>query len=56
MLRTTYVDLKPVTATTPTASKSNTGTIVAIVIGAVVVIAIVAFVVLRRRPKSVETE
>jgi peptide/nickel transport system substrate-binding protein len=56
MLRTTYVDLKPVTATTTTESKSNTGTIVAVVIGVLVVIAIIAFVLLRRRPKSVETE
>jgi len=57
MLRTTYVDLKPVAATTSTTTESsNTGVIVAIVAAVVVAIAIVAFVLLRRRPKSVETE
>jgi peptide/nickel transport system substrate-binding protein len=55
MLRDTYVNLKPVTATEETAeSGSNTGVIVAIVVAVVVVIAIIALVLVRRRPKSVE--
>ena len=56
MLRDTYVNLKPVVATTNTAEDggSSTGVIVAVVIAAVVVIAIIAFVILRRRPRSVE--
>jgi len=57
MLRTTYVDLKPVAAaTTTTEGGGNTALIAGIVAAAVVVIAIVALVLLRRRPKSVETE
>jgi len=55
MLRTTYVDLKPVAAaTTTTSSGGNTALIAGIVAAVVVVIAIIAFVLLRRRPKSVE--
>jgi hypothetical protein len=47
MLRDTYIDLKPVTATTNTAeSGSSTGVIVAVV----VVIIVVAPVLMRRRP------
>jgi len=57
MLRTTYIDLKPVAAaTSTTTARSNTTLIAAIVAAVVVVLAIVAFVLLRRRPKSVETE
>ena len=56
MLRTTYIDLKPVGTATPTSGGGNTGTIVAIVLAVIVVIAIVVFVVMRRRPKRVETE
>jgi len=56
LLRTTYVDLKPVSTATTTSAGSSTGVVVAIVLVALVVIAIVVFVVLRRRPKSVETE
>ena len=56
MLKTTYIDLKPVAAATTTSGGSNTGTIVAIVLAVVVVIGIVIFVIVRRRPKSVETE
>jgi len=55
MLRTTYVDLKPVVATgTSKTDTSDTGTIVAIVLAVIIIIAIVTFVVVRRRPKSVE--
>jgi peptide/nickel transport system substrate-binding protein len=57
MLRDTYVNLKPVTATENAAtpgSSSNTGLIVGIVIAVLVVIAVVALVMLRRRPRSVE--
>lgn len=56
MLRTTYVDLKPVATVTTTSGGSSTGAIVAIVLAALVVIAIVVFAVMRRRPKRVETE
>ena len=56
MLRTTYVDLKPVATVTTTSAGRSTGAIVAIVLAALVVIAIVVFVVMRRRPKRVETE
>jgi len=56
MLRTTYIDLKPVGTATTTSGGGNTGTIVAIVLAVIVVIAIVVFVVMRRRPKRVETE
>ena len=56
MLKTTYIDLKPVAAATTTSGGSNSGTIVAIVLAVVVVIGIVIFVIVRRRPKSVETE
>lgn len=56
MLRTTYIDLKPVATATTTSAGSSTGAIVAIVLAALVVIAIVVFVVMRRRPKRVETE
>lgn len=56
MLRTTYVDLKPVATVTTTSGGSSTGAIVAIVLAALVVIAIVVFAVMRRRPKHVETE
>jgi len=56
MLRTTYIDLKPVATATTTSAGSSTGAIVAIVLAAPVVIAIVVFVVMRRRPKRVETE
>lgn len=56
MLRTTYIDLKPVATATTTSGGGNTGTIVAIVLAVIVVIAIVVFVVMRRRPKRVETE
>ena len=56
MLKTTYIDLKPVAAATTTSGGSNTGTIVAIVLAVVVVIGIIVLVVMRRRPKSVETE
>ncbi len=57
MLRTTYVDLKPVAAaSTTTEGGGNTALIAGIVAAVVVVIAILALVLLRRRPKSVETE
>ena len=56
MLKTTYIDLKPVAAATTTSGGSNSGTIVAIVLAVVVVIGIIIFVIVRRRPKSVETE
>jgi peptide/nickel transport system substrate-binding protein len=56
MLRTTYIDLKPKAATTATVNGSGTGKIVAIVVAALVVLGVIAFVLLRRRPKSVETE
>ena len=56
MLRTTYIDLKPVATVTTTSAGRSTGAIVAIVLAALVVIAIVVFVVMRRRPKRVETE
>ena len=55
MLRDTYVNLKPVTATETTAdSGGSTGVVVAVVVAVVAVVAIVAFVLIRRRPKSVE--
>jgi len=55
MLRTTYIDLKPVAATgTTKTDTSDTGTIAAIVLAVIVIIAIVTFVVVRRRPKRVE--
>ena len=55
MLRTTYIDLKPVAATgTTKTDTSDTGTIVAVVLAVLVVIVIVVFVVMRRRPKRVE--
>ena len=56
MLRTTYIDLKPVAAGATSSTGSNTGTIVAVVLAFIVVIGIVIFVVMRRRPKSVESE
>ena len=56
MLRTTYVDLKPVaTGTATTSSGGNTGVIVAVVVAAIAVIAVVA-IVLNRRRQRVETE
>ena len=55
MLRDTYVNLKPVTATETTAdSGDNTGVIVAVIVAVVAVAAVVAFVLARRRPKNVE--
>jgi hypothetical protein len=55
MLRDSYVDLKPVTATETTAdSGGSTGVIVAVIVAVVAVAAIVAFVLARRRPKNVE--
>jgi peptide/nickel transport system substrate-binding protein len=57
MLRTSYIDLKPVTsAAATTGGGSNTGAIVAVVLAFIVVVAIVLVVLMRRRPKSVETE
>jgi peptide/nickel transport system substrate-binding protein len=56
MLRDTYIDLKPKAATAPTTGGSSTGKIVAIVVAVAAVIGIVAVVLLRRRPKNVETE
>jgi peptide/nickel transport system substrate-binding protein len=56
MLRTTYVDLKPVSSATTTSAGTSTGAIVAIVLAALVLIAIVVIVLMRRRPKHVETE
>ena len=57
MLRTTYIDLKPVAAaTTTTEGGGNSALIAGIIAAVVVVLAIIAFVLLRRRPKSVETE
>jgi peptide/nickel transport system substrate-binding protein len=58
MLRTTYVDLKPVAtaATTTEGGGSSSGLRAGIVAAVMVVIALVAFLLLRRRPKSVETE
>ena len=55
MLRTTYIDLKPVTAAATTEeSGGSTGVIVAVVIAVVVIVVIVVVVLLRRRPRSVE--
>jgi peptide/nickel transport system substrate-binding protein len=55
MLRDTYIDLKPVTATeTAPSSGSSTGVVVAVIAAAVVVVAIVAVVLVRRKPKRVE--
>ena len=54
MLRDTYVDLKPVTATESASSGSNTGLIAGIVVGVLAVIVVVALVA-RRRPRR-ETE
>jgi peptide/nickel transport system substrate-binding protein len=56
MLRDTYVNLKPVTATENAAESGggNTGLIVGIVVAVAVGIAIIAVVVIRRRPRSVE--
>jgi len=56
MLRTSYVDLKPVATAPTTSSGSNTGAIAATVLAVIVVIAVVGFVMVRRRPKCVETE
>jgi peptide/nickel transport system substrate-binding protein len=56
MLRTTYIDLKPKAAAAASSGGSSSGTIVAIIVAAVVVIGVVAFVVLRRRSRTVETE
>lgn len=57
MLRTTYIDLKPVaTATTTTEGGGDSALIAGIIAAVVVVLAIVAFALLRRRPKRVETE
>jgi peptide/nickel transport system substrate-binding protein len=56
MLRTSYVDLKPVATAPTTTSGSNTGAIAATVLAVIVVMAVVGFVMVRRRPKSVETE
>ena len=54
MLRTSYIDLRPVAAADKTIDHSDTGTIVAVVLAALVVVAVVVFLVMRRRPKSVE--
>ena len=55
MLRDTYIDLKPVSATANTAeSGSNTGVIVAVVVAVGVVSAISVLLLRRRRPRSVE--
>ena len=55
MLRTTYIDLKPVTASTTKSGSS--GAVVIIVVVAVAVIAVVVIALLRRRrPQTVEIE
>jgi hypothetical protein len=56
MLRTTCIDLKPQAAATTTDTGNTTGTIVAVVFPVAAVIGVVTFVVVRRRPKSVEAE
>jgi len=53
-MRGTYIGVKPVTATQSTGGGLGTGAIVAIVVGALVVVALVVWLVLRRRPKEVE--
>jgi peptide/nickel transport system substrate-binding protein len=53
--RGTYIDVKPVTARQSTGGGLGTGAIVAIVLGAVVLAGIVVWLVLRRRPKEVES-
>jgi peptide/nickel transport system substrate-binding protein len=56
MLRDTYINLKPVTATQNTAESSSgkTGLIVGVVVAALVVVAIVIVLMRRRKPRSME--
>jgi len=55
-MRGTYIGVKPVTAAPPaTGGGLGMGAIVAIVAGAVIVVGLVTWLVLRRRPKEVES-
>jgi peptide/nickel transport system substrate-binding protein len=53
-MRGTYIDVKPVAATESTGGGVGTSTIVAVAAGAVIVVGIVIWLVVRRRPKEVE--
>jgi peptide/nickel transport system substrate-binding protein len=55
MLRTSYVDLKPRTASTTQSGGGAAGVIVAIVAAAAIAV-VAVILLLRRRPKSVELE
>jgi peptide/nickel transport system substrate-binding protein len=56
MLRTTYIDLKPRTASTTQGGGGNTGLIIGVVVAAVIVLLIVVVVLRRRRPQGVEVD
>ena len=56
MLRTTYIDLKPRTATVTGSGGGSTGVIVGVVVAAVVVIGVVVVLMRRRQPRQVEAE
>jgi peptide/nickel transport system substrate-binding protein len=52
----TYLNLKPKTAAAATDGGSNTGLIVGIVVAGVVVLAVISWLIFRRRPKATEDE
>ena len=56
MLRTTYLDLKPVTASTAKSGGAGAGLIIGIVVAAVIVLVIVVLMLRRRRPQGLETD
>ena len=56
MLRTTYLDLKPVTASATKSGGVGAGLIIAIVAAAVIVLVIFTLVLRRRRPRGVEVD
>jgi len=51
-----YLNLKPNTATAAEDGGSNTGLIIGIVVAAVVVLGVIVWVILRRRPKATEED
>jgi peptide/nickel transport system substrate-binding protein len=56
MLRTTYIDLKPRTASATQGSGVGVGLIIGVVAAAVIVLVIVVVVLRRRRPQGVEVD
>jgi peptide/nickel transport system substrate-binding protein len=56
MLRTTYVDLKPRTASTTQSSGRGSAVVIIAILTAAVIAVVVVTLLLRRRPQSVELE